>query len=183
MGIRAPFGSFLKQEDVGTGVTLTIESVGIEQLEGDKGVEQKVVVTWTDANWKKWVVNKTNWEILCSIYGPDTDNWHGKPIEVYNDASIMFGGKRVGGIRCRKPSGVAAPAAPAAAKPDTGLLTFPMAVELAAKHGMTKEQVVELAKSKGNKGWDAARDTAWFRAHLLTIGPAEPGAVEEEIPF
>ena len=174
MGIRAPFGSFLKQEDVGTGVTLTIESVRIETLQGNNGMEKKVVVSWANPDWKDWVVNKTNWDEMCSLYSPDTDQWHGKQIELYRNASVQYGGKTTGGIRCRKPSHAGPLSAPpsvptAAAHLDTGLLTFPMAVE--------------LAKSKGNKGWDAARDTAWFRAHLLTIGPAEPGAVEEEVPF
>lgn len=53
---------------------------------------------------KPMVLNATNGQIIASITGSeDTDGWPGKKIVLYDDPNVSFGGKLVGGIRCRAP--------------------------------------------------------------------------------
>ena len=50
------------------------------------------------------VVNVTNGDLIAAIAGSeDSDDWYGTKIECYNDETICFGGRQVGGIRVRRP--------------------------------------------------------------------------------
>ena len=51
---------------------------------------------------KPLILNKTNSDTICDIYGNDSTSWIGKDIEVYIDPNVMFGGKKTGGLRVRK---------------------------------------------------------------------------------
>jgi hypothetical protein len=55
---------------------------------------------------KPLVLNKTNGHLIESIAGSDDfDDWIGKQIVLYNDTTVMFGGRQTGGIRVRAPKG------------------------------------------------------------------------------
>lgn len=95
--------NYLKKEDVGNGVVATIRQVIQDEIKGDNGKELKAVVQF-QGNLKPMILNRGNAEILCMLYGDDSAAWHGRQIEVYTDPSVMFAGKRVGGIRLRAPS-------------------------------------------------------------------------------
>ena len=49
------------------------------------------------------VLNKTNWYDIEEAYG-DSDDWPDKPIKLYFDPNVMFGGKKRGGLRVRLPT-------------------------------------------------------------------------------
>jgi hypothetical protein len=95
---------FLKKEEVGNGLLVTIagctqENVAME----DQAKELKWTLTFEE-DVKPLVLNVTNGSIIASILGSDnTDDWTGGQIILFNDPSIMFKGKRTGGIRVRAP--------------------------------------------------------------------------------
>lgn len=95
---------FLKKEDCGTGILVTIRSV--EQMNVAKeGAPQEL--KWTisfDEVEKPMVLNSTNGQIIAQITkSEESDNWPGHKIVLYHDPNIAFGGKLVGGIRVRAP--------------------------------------------------------------------------------
>lgn len=95
---------FLKKEDCGTGILVTIRSV--EQMNVAKeGAPQEL--KWTisfDEVEKPMVLNSTNGQIIAQITkSEESDNWTGHKIVLYHDPNIAFGGKLVGGIRVRAP--------------------------------------------------------------------------------
>lgn len=94
--------NFLKKEDVTTPVVATIKLVIQEEINSDGGKETKPILHFA-ALLKPLVLNRGNGETIAAIYGDDTDLWVGKPIEIYADPSVMFAGKRVGGVRVRAP--------------------------------------------------------------------------------
>lgn len=53
---------------------------------------------------KPMVLNSTNGQIIAGVTGSEeTDTWTGHKIVLYDDPNVSFGGKLVGGIRCRAP--------------------------------------------------------------------------------
>jgi hypothetical protein len=47
------------------------------------------------------VLNRTNTALLRDIFGDECQTWIGHRVVVYNDANVMFAGKKVGGLRLR----------------------------------------------------------------------------------
>lgn len=93
-------GDALHKDDLGNrDWTLTIKTVG--QKDFDDGA--KIILTFVEAQ-KALVCNKTNAETIGMMYGTrNVDQiWPGKRITIYNEPSVMFGGKRTGGIRVRE---------------------------------------------------------------------------------
>jgi hypothetical protein len=75
-------GRFVKAADLkGKDMTLTIEKVVIEELEGDKK-ETKGIVSFVGAK-KNWVLNKTNALCLKAMWGRETDGWIGKRVTLF----------------------------------------------------------------------------------------------------
>lgn len=104
---------FLKKEDVGRGVLVTIASCRQHNvaMEG-ASPEQKWCLTFQELD-KPLVLNSTNIQLCEQICGSDdTDHWAGKKIVLYTDPNVSYAGKLVGGIRMRapKPSAIPQPA-------------------------------------------------------------------------
>lgn len=95
--------NYLKKEDVPYPVVATIKTIAQEEIRGDGGKESKWVLYFA-TGLKPMILNKGNAEMIGELYGDDPSAWVGKSIEVYTDPSVMFGGKRVGGVRVRQPS-------------------------------------------------------------------------------
>lgn len=95
--------NYLKKEDVATPTRATIRNVIQDEISGDGGKELKAVLNFV-GNLKPMILNRGNATTLEEAYGDDSDAWHGKTVEIYVDPSVMFGGKRVGGVRLRIPS-------------------------------------------------------------------------------
>jgi len=74
-------------------------------------------VLYFDEAEKGLVLNSTNAQIIGQFLGSEeTDTWTGKKVVLYDDPSVAFGHKLVGGIRARAPRNQPA-TPPAAAKP------------------------------------------------------------------
>ena len=162
--------SYLAQDDVREGpIRATIQDVRIETIgQGERAVE-KPIVHFREKGLKSFVLNQTNWQTIEEAYGPESDAWASKPIELYFDPGIKFGLELVGGVRVRIPSGAAA-------------LAMEDAVALALKAGMTREEFVAALKAKGLKGYNAAKDSGVAR-QVLAEAQVEADKVDNTIPF
>ena len=108
MHIDALFPSkYLKASDF-DGNPRTLKIAGIETEKMGDG-EMKPVLYFSNAT-KGVVLNKTNAGVLKQLYGGDTDNWIGKPIQLVA-ATTEFQGKVVDCIRLRPPNAAVASAA------------------------------------------------------------------------
>ncbi len=116
-------------------VVVTIARVVTEIVDTRKN-EQKPIVYFTTASGKPvdrgLVLNKTNANQIAFLFGPDTDEWIGKTIEMF-PARVEFQGKMVEAIRVRpvsaraKPQQRQQPTGPVAApwKPATEAVRLP----------------------------------------------------------
>lgn len=112
--------TYLKQSDLGgKRVLVTIDHVKVEDVGQGADQERKPVVYFRKAE-KGMVLNRGNADSITSIVGDDeTDNWGGHQVVLYVDPSVMFGGKRVGGIRvAAPPAGHGKPSAPPPPPPE-----------------------------------------------------------------
>ena len=96
-------GKYLKRESVPAEgeVHKVIKCVEEEINSSDGGSETKWILYLSDL--KPLIMNATNIRRAVAAFGGDseTDNWHGRQIVVYDDDSVEFGGKVVGGVRLR----------------------------------------------------------------------------------
>lgn len=95
---------FLKKEDVGDGMLVTIRQVHQENV-AKEGAEPEIkwCLTFQEVE-KPMVLNSTNAQIIGKITGIEEDieiEWVGKQIVLFNDPNVSFGGKLMGGIRVR----------------------------------------------------------------------------------
>jgi hypothetical protein len=89
---------FLKKEEAGAGILVTV--VGVEKR--DVGTEAEPEQKWCLLlqECKPLVLNSTNLALLeKSLGSDDSDDWVGKQIVLYNDENVSFGGKLTGGVR------------------------------------------------------------------------------------
>ena len=95
---------FLKKEDVGEGVLVTISGLAQENVAKD-GADPEVKVTVHFAELEKpLVLNSTNAQVIAQITGHSENietEWKGAKVVLYTDPTIQFAGKVVGGIRVR----------------------------------------------------------------------------------
>jgi hypothetical protein len=106
---------FLKKEDVGPGVLVTIDHIEQANVAMAGEPEDLKYVLIFEEDLKPMVLNTVNARLIALHLGSEeTDDWHGQQITLYSDPSIMYGGKMIGGIRVRpKPSLTAQPKRPA----------------------------------------------------------------------
>jgi len=97
---------FLKKEDVGEGILVTISNLTQENVALDGAPpDMKVTLHFKEVD-KPLVLNSTNGQIIAQITGVTEDietGWLGKQVVLYTDPNITFQGKLVGGIRVRAP--------------------------------------------------------------------------------
>jgi hypothetical protein len=91
---------YISKDDVQNPIVAVIDTVRFDTIKGDGGDEDKPVVYFRDGV-KPMILNNTNWMAIEDAYGAESDDWTGKQIEMYCDPGVMFGGKRVGGVRVR----------------------------------------------------------------------------------
>lgn len=106
-------GSFLKAADLkGRTVKLVIDSVTVEEFDDGK----KPVIHFAGKD-KGLVMNKTNYQFIKKYYSENSENWKGKPLELFPE-DVSFQGKLVEAIRVRVPQDAKAAqaAAPAASQ-------------------------------------------------------------------
>jgi hypothetical protein len=95
---------YIGKDDVQTPIILHVGSVELRNVGTESEQEEKPVIAWQEPDAKPLIVNSTNWAMIESLYGEESDDWRGKPIELYFDPFVTFRGKRVGGVRVRRPS-------------------------------------------------------------------------------
>lgn len=102
VNINSAFPSdYLRADDLkGRTVKVTIDDVTMEKM----GEDQKPVVHFVGKD-KGLALNKTNALMIASSYGPDTDAWRGKEIEIRPDKT-SFQGRIVDCIRVQMPAPV-----------------------------------------------------------------------------
>lgn len=103
---------FLKKEDVGTGVLLTVAGVSQKNV-AKEGAEQEMkwCLEFEDSE-KPLVLNSTNIQLCQKVFGSDdTDDWVGKRIVLFTDPNVSYQGKLIGGIRVRAPKKTTPPPA------------------------------------------------------------------------
>jgi len=95
---------FLTRADVGRGMLVTIREVFQQNVAKEGAPEELRWCMAFDEAEKSMVLNSTNGQIIAGITkSEDTDGWIGHKIVLYDDPNVSFGGKLVGGIRCRAP--------------------------------------------------------------------------------
>jgi len=163
--------SYLAQDDVReTPIRATIADVRIETIGTGERADEKPVIHFRE-DIKTFVLNQTNWQTIEDAYGPESDRWGGKVIELYHDPGVKFGLEKVGGVRVRIPSAENA-------------LPWEEAVAQAKKIGMTEDDFKAALKARGLKGYNPVRDAAMVREILAERSPG--GAVgnpDDTIPF
>ena len=99
---------YVSKDDLTRPVSVTIQTVVIETLEGDDKKEDKPIMYFNE-EFKPFIVNSTNWNTIEEAYGLDSDEWVDHKIVLYHDPNVMFGKKKVGGVRVRIPGAKAKP--------------------------------------------------------------------------
>jgi len=95
------FGSYIKTDDVKEPVETEIVGVKIGTFGSEHDSEQKLLVSFKGFD-KPLVLNKANQESIKAIVGSaETDDWIGAKMVLFTDPNVMYGGKRVGGVRVR----------------------------------------------------------------------------------
>lgn len=95
---------FLRKEDCGRGILVTIDKIIQENVAKEGSPEELKYCLLFREDINPMVLNITNARLIAGIVGSeDTDDWQGNQVVLYNDPSISFGGKVMGGIRVRAP--------------------------------------------------------------------------------
>jgi hypothetical protein len=96
---------YLKKEDIPSPVSTSILWTKEEEVTTPgKGTNTKVVL-YFDGLKKGLVLNNANAETLLKITGTeDYEKWVDVPVQLYVDPDVMYGPKKTGGIRIRKPA-------------------------------------------------------------------------------
>lgn len=100
-------GAFLTKADVSPPQVWTITDVK-EQTVTAAGKEPKdKLVLFFNETKKGLVLNMSNGDALYDMTGhDDPEEWIGQRVELFVDENIAYAGKRVGGVRLRKPEEV-----------------------------------------------------------------------------
>lgn len=89
---------FLKKEDAGEGLLVTIKGVEKRDVGTESEPEQKWCLLLEET--KPLVLNSTNLALLEKALGSDnSDDWTGLKVVLFNDENVSFGGKLTGGVR------------------------------------------------------------------------------------
>jgi hypothetical protein len=96
--------NFLRKVDVETPQLWTITNVEERTVTAPGKEAKDKLVLFFDGNKKGLVCNIANGDVLFDMTGTDDpEEWIGIQVELYVDEDVPYAGKRVGGIRLRKP--------------------------------------------------------------------------------
>ena len=91
---------FLKADDLkGRAIKVVISDAKVEAMTQDQNGDRKVVI-YFEGKEKGMALNKTNFNVLTSNFGVDSDAWKGKQIELFA-MDVEYQGKLVPGLRLR----------------------------------------------------------------------------------
>lgn len=93
---------FLKRSDVGEGTVVTISGVDRANVAKEGAPEEMKWILHVEEFDKGLVLNSTCGQLIAqALKSEESDDWVGKQVVLYDDPSVSFGGKLVGGIRVR----------------------------------------------------------------------------------
>ncbi|RLC87850.1 MAG: hypothetical protein DRJ03_04700 [Chloroflexi bacterium] len=99
INIRSSFSKYLQASDFADAPqVLTIVGIDIATFGGK---EEKLVVNFKELE-KGLVLNKTNCDLICDLYGNSDSEWKGNKIELYQ-TNTQFKGKMCKCVRARAP--------------------------------------------------------------------------------
>jgi hypothetical protein len=97
-------GQFLKKQDVSPPQMWVITDVREQVVTAPGKPATDKLVLFFDGTKKGLVLNMSNGDTLCNITGADDpEEWIGERVELYVDDNVTYAGKKVGGVRLRKP--------------------------------------------------------------------------------
>jgi hypothetical protein len=104
VGLYFSDNGYINKAYVQVSLRAKIKAVCLEFLpDGFAGERcQKPVVEFME-DIPRLILNITNLHTIRRAYGPNTDRWTGRVIEMYEDPNVMFNDKKVGGVRVRIP--------------------------------------------------------------------------------
>ena len=155
----------------------TIDTVTMETLGQGLDAEVKPVLHFS-GDVKAMALNVSNSTIIEEAYGPESDDWKGKIVELFRDPNVMMGSKRVGGLRVRIPNAKPAPTAETRVAVD-GAYPWKQVVADAAAAGMSEAALKEALKSAGLNGYSPTADAGTARSIVSKATEAS----NEVIPF
>ncbi len=99
---------FIQKSDVENSphgaILVTIKEVTEENVAPEYRNEEIKYVIYFEEDYKPWTPGIETLEIIKQINGSgNVDDWPGTKIVLFVDPNVKFGGKVVGGIRCRAP--------------------------------------------------------------------------------
>ena len=95
-------GGYLAKEDLNGPVTVTIDRVLAEALEGSS--RRKLVLKFAELE-KPLILNSTNTNYLTRLFRTsECGRWVGKRVTIYVDSGVQYAGKQIGGIRVEAPA-------------------------------------------------------------------------------
>jgi hypothetical protein len=98
-------GQYLKKEDVTPPQVWTITDVKEQTVTAPGKDPKDKVVLFFDGTQKGLVLNMANGDALYDMTAhDDPEEWIGQRVELYVDDNVNYAGKRVGGVRLRKPT-------------------------------------------------------------------------------
>ena len=101
---------YLKKEDLSDPVDTELLWVKEETVTAREKDPKTQLVAYFEGLSKGLVLNTANCETLAEITGTDDPNeWKDVALQLYVDPDVKYGGKKVGGIRIRKPAPVSVP--------------------------------------------------------------------------
>ncbi|MDA9982490.1 hypothetical protein N9H39_07085 [Gammaproteobacteria bacterium] len=103
---------FLKKEDCGDGIDITMDNLTEEDISGEgEPPKKKWILRFKEADVKPLVLNVKNAKTIARMFNDETGkSWPGKRIQAFHDPDVDFAGKVIGGIRVRKPATASTPA-------------------------------------------------------------------------
>src|SRR5262245_38373064 len=79
-------------------IWLTVAGVGVEIVGTGEAAESSVVLRFVERK-EKLSLNNINGDFLAGELGDDMDHWIGALVCLFVDPSVMFGGRRIDGVR------------------------------------------------------------------------------------
>lgn len=128
-------------------VTVTIKEAKREEVTGEGGRKEYLIVIRFKEKIKPFISNKTNNKVIEKLAGSRyMEDWAGTRIEIYFDPSVKFGREVVGGLRVMK-----VPPQPNAATPTPIVPCTDCGETVKAGGGATVQQIIDgTEKTYGN---------------------------------
>lgn len=186
MNIHSAYTTLLRKEDLTTPVRAIIDSVMVQNVGTDEKPDMKPVLHFR-GTLKPAKLNKTNAQMISEVWGAETDGWVGRTIELFNDPTVEFAKKKVGGIGFRIPGAGNAPVTGAPAC--WGIMQAAAECE---KVGISRSELGAYLRANQIDPYHGEKHTALVQAFIASrtaVGEsldalaAPPKMSSEEIPF